>query len=169
MAKQASTLWKYLRRSLAADPGRFPGGSAWIEPLSLLAVERDRVAAQQQAQRDVTSRRPTMRAAARPHRRGYPKITWSGDVARRTGCSDRLPVQAGSACRIKALQACESKGKNNGFVLAAGAALTGPCRPVPGPRSAARQAPLRRTATPAHAGAFRRRLDRRQGGRRRPA
>jgi hypothetical protein len=42
MGKQASTMWKRLRRSLAACPARFAGGSAVSDPLGLLAVERER-------------------------------------------------------------------------------------------------------------------------------
>ena len=50
MAKRASSLRRSLRRSVAAaDPGRFAGGSAVIEPLGLLAVERERLAAQQRS------------------------------------------------------------------------------------------------------------------------
>jgi hypothetical protein len=30
MAKHASILWTRLRRVLAAAPGRFPGGPAWV-------------------------------------------------------------------------------------------------------------------------------------------
>lgn len=45
MDKQPSGLWEHLRRSLAADPGRFAGGSAVSDPLGLLAVEQERVAA----------------------------------------------------------------------------------------------------------------------------
>jgi hypothetical protein len=42
MVKQASIQWKRLRRYLAADPGRFAGGSAVSGPLGLLAIERER-------------------------------------------------------------------------------------------------------------------------------
>ena len=45
MVKQASTVRKRLRRFLTADPGRFAGGSAVSDPLGLLAVERERLAA----------------------------------------------------------------------------------------------------------------------------
>jgi len=44
MITGASSLWKRLRRFLVADPGRFAGGSAWIDPIGLLAVERERLA-----------------------------------------------------------------------------------------------------------------------------
>jgi hypothetical protein len=44
MIKQASNLRKHLRRFLTADPGRFAGGSALSGPLSLLAVEQERLA-----------------------------------------------------------------------------------------------------------------------------
>lgn len=47
MAQQASNLWKRLGRSLAANPRRFTGGSAWIEPFDLLAIDRERAAALQ--------------------------------------------------------------------------------------------------------------------------
>lgn len=52
MAEQASSLWKRMRRSLAANPGRFAGGSAVSDPLGLLAVERERLAALQWPQHD---------------------------------------------------------------------------------------------------------------------
>ena len=45
MVKQASLQRKRLLRYLSADPGRFAGGSAVSEPLGLLAVERERLAA----------------------------------------------------------------------------------------------------------------------------
>ena len=45
MVKQASNVRKRLRRFLTSDPGRFAGGSAVSDPLGLLAVERERLAA----------------------------------------------------------------------------------------------------------------------------
>jgi hypothetical protein len=45
MVKRASQVRKQLGRFLAADPGRFAGGSALSDPLGLLAVERERLAA----------------------------------------------------------------------------------------------------------------------------
>ena len=45
MVKQASNVRQRLRRFLTADPGRFAGGSAVSDPLGLLAVERERLAA----------------------------------------------------------------------------------------------------------------------------
>ena len=45
MVKQASNVRKRLRRFLTDDPGRFAGGSAVSDPLGLLAVERERLAA----------------------------------------------------------------------------------------------------------------------------
>jgi hypothetical protein len=45
MVKQASLQWNRLRRYLIADPGRFAGGSAVSDPLGLLAIERERLAA----------------------------------------------------------------------------------------------------------------------------
>jgi hypothetical protein len=45
MVKQASLQWNRLRRYLTADPGRFAGGSAVSDPLGLLAIERERLAA----------------------------------------------------------------------------------------------------------------------------
>jgi len=45
MVKQASNVRKRLGRFLTADPGRFAGGSALSDPLGLLAVERERLAA----------------------------------------------------------------------------------------------------------------------------
>ncbi len=52
MSMQASSIWKRLRRSLTADPGRFAGGSAVSGPLGLLAVEQEHAAALQWSQRD---------------------------------------------------------------------------------------------------------------------
>lgn len=45
MIKQASIVRKQLRRFLTADPERFAGGSAVSDPLGLLSVERERLAA----------------------------------------------------------------------------------------------------------------------------
>ena len=45
MTKLANVLWRHLRRSLTADPGRFAGGSAVNDPLSVLAIEQERMAA----------------------------------------------------------------------------------------------------------------------------
>ena len=45
MIKQASNVRKRLRKFLTADPGRFADGSAASDPLGLLAVERERLAA----------------------------------------------------------------------------------------------------------------------------
>jgi hypothetical protein len=45
MVKRASQVRKQLGRFLAADPGRFAGGSALSDPLGLLAIERERLAA----------------------------------------------------------------------------------------------------------------------------
>jgi hypothetical protein len=58
MAKHSISLWKRLRRSLAADPGRWAGGTAVIEPLGLLAVERERLAALQRSQHDASPPAP---------------------------------------------------------------------------------------------------------------
>jgi hypothetical protein len=55
MVKHASLPWKRLRRYVTADPARFAGGSAVSEPLGLLAVERERLAAAAAAAR----RRPS--------------------------------------------------------------------------------------------------------------
>jgi hypothetical protein len=41
MVKHLRILWKRLSRVLAADPGRFAGGSAVDDPLGLLAVEQE--------------------------------------------------------------------------------------------------------------------------------
>ena len=43
MAKPASTLWRRLRRSLTAGPGRFAGGSAANDLISLLTAENERL------------------------------------------------------------------------------------------------------------------------------
>jgi hypothetical protein len=53
MSKQASMLFQRLRRALTDDPGRFAGGSAVSDPLGLLAVEQEQLAAQQRARHDV--------------------------------------------------------------------------------------------------------------------
>ena len=52
MTQQASNLWKRLRGFLTADLGRFADGSAVSDPLGLLAVERERVAALRPRQPD---------------------------------------------------------------------------------------------------------------------
>lgn len=52
MTQQASNLWKRLRGFLTADLGRFAGGSAVSDPVGLLAVERERVAALRPRQPD---------------------------------------------------------------------------------------------------------------------
>jgi len=44
MTKLANVLWRHLRRSLTADPGRYAGGSAVYDPLTVLAVEQERLA-----------------------------------------------------------------------------------------------------------------------------
>jgi hypothetical protein len=49
MATRAKRLWKRLRRSRAANLGRFAGGSAVTWPLGLLAVEQERLEARQRA------------------------------------------------------------------------------------------------------------------------
>src|SRR5229473_559603 len=47
MVSQASIQFKRLSRYIAADPARFAGGSAVSDPLGLLAVEREQLAARQ--------------------------------------------------------------------------------------------------------------------------
>jgi hypothetical protein len=44
MVKQLTGLWRRLSRLLAADPGRFAGGSAAAAPLGLLAAEEEELA-----------------------------------------------------------------------------------------------------------------------------
>jgi hypothetical protein len=55
MVTPAILPWKRLRHYLARDPGRFAGGSAVSDPLGLLAIERERLA----APRVATRRRPS--------------------------------------------------------------------------------------------------------------
>jgi nickel/cobalt transporter (NiCoT) family protein len=57
MERHPSGLWERLRRSMAADPGRFAGGSAVSDPLGLLAVEQERVGALQPRRYDASSRK----------------------------------------------------------------------------------------------------------------
>jgi hypothetical protein len=52
LIKHASNALKHLRRFLTADPGRFAGGSALSDPLGLLAVEGERLAALRSPQHD---------------------------------------------------------------------------------------------------------------------
>lgn len=61
VVKRASQVRKHLGRFLTADPGRFAGGSALSDPLGLLAVERERLAALRSPQHDGT---PAAAAAA---------------------------------------------------------------------------------------------------------
>jgi hypothetical protein len=48
MVKQLRILWK----RVAADPGRFAGGSAVDDPLGLLAIEQEELARLQRSRRD---------------------------------------------------------------------------------------------------------------------
>jgi hypothetical protein len=41
MVKQTSSPWRRLRASIAAEPGRFAGGSAVVDPFGLLAVKSE--------------------------------------------------------------------------------------------------------------------------------
>jgi len=66
MIKQASNVRKHLRRFLTADPGRFAGGSAVSDPLGLLAVERERLAALRSPQHDGSPQPAAGRAAHYP-------------------------------------------------------------------------------------------------------
>jgi hypothetical protein len=73
MTQQASSLWKRLRGFLTSDLGRFAGGSAVSDPLGLLAVERERVAALRAAGRvsltgALRRRQPQARAPRTPAR-----------------------------------------------------------------------------------------------------
>jgi len=52
MTRHVSIQWKRLRRSLAAGPGRWVGGSAVSDLLGLLAVDQDRLAAPRSPQHD---------------------------------------------------------------------------------------------------------------------
>jgi hypothetical protein len=52
VVNRASQVRKQLGRFLTADPGRFAGGSALSDPLGLLAVERERLAALRSPQHD---------------------------------------------------------------------------------------------------------------------
>ena len=52
MVKQLRILWKGLSRALAADPGRFVGGSAVDDPLGLLAFEQEDLTRLQRSRRD---------------------------------------------------------------------------------------------------------------------
>jgi hypothetical protein len=53
MIKQLGTLGKRLSRALAANPGRFAGGSAVDGPFGLLAVEQENLIRLQRSRRDV--------------------------------------------------------------------------------------------------------------------
>ncbi len=54
VVKRASQVRKHLGRFLTADPGRFAGGSALSDPLGLLAIERERLAALRSPQHAVS-------------------------------------------------------------------------------------------------------------------
>ena len=81
MVKQAGNVRKHLLRFLTADPGRFAGGSAVSDPLGLLAVERERLAAMRSPQHDGS---PQAAATANQGTQPGP----SGDV---TGPMERDP------------------------------------------------------------------------------
>jgi len=80
MIKQASNVRKHLRRFLTADPGRFASGSAVSDPLGLLAVERERLAALRSPQHDGS---PQTAATANQGTQPGP----SGDVTGPMDCS----------------------------------------------------------------------------------
>lgn len=82
MTKQASILWKGLRRSLAASPGRWAAGSALSDPFGLLAVERMGRAAPQRSPDDSGPGQGFPRARPAP---------LAGD----RGCQDRSPNSTG--------------------------------------------------------------------------
>jgi hypothetical protein len=52
MVKQLSIMWKRLSRALAANPGRFAGGSAVDAPLGLLAVKQEDLTRLKRSRRD---------------------------------------------------------------------------------------------------------------------
>jgi hypothetical protein len=54
VVRRASQVRKHLGRFLTADPGRFVGGSALSDPLGLLAIERERLAALRSPQHAVS-------------------------------------------------------------------------------------------------------------------
>ena len=80
MVKQVSNVRKHLRRFLAADPGRFAGGSAVSDPLGLLAVERERLA--------------VLRS---PQHNGSPQAAATADQG--TGSASAPPTGPGSSTR----------------------------------------------------------------------
>jgi len=86
MIKHASNVRKHLRRFLTADPGRFAGGSAVSDPLGLLAVERERLAALRSPQHDGS---PQAAATANQGTQPGP----SGDV---TGANRNCPGEPSS-------------------------------------------------------------------------
>jgi len=51
MLKQLRSLFKRVSRAVAADPGRFAGGSAVDGPLGQLAVEREELTQRQRSRR----------------------------------------------------------------------------------------------------------------------
>ena len=64
MTKQASNVRKRLARFLTADPGRLAGGSAVSDPLGLLAVEQERLAALRSSSMTAVLSRPQPRTRA---------------------------------------------------------------------------------------------------------
>jgi hypothetical protein len=54
MATNANCRWNRLRRSLAANLGRFAGGTAVTDLLGLLAVEQERLATRRRAAGDAS-------------------------------------------------------------------------------------------------------------------
>jgi len=90
MTRQARNARKVLRSFLTANPGRFAGGSAVSDPLGLLAVERERLAALRSPQRSDGVAGSSMSMAALRRCR-WPRTL----VVRKPGAMRRSPGRRG--------------------------------------------------------------------------
>ena len=89
MVKQASNVRKRLRRFLADDPGRFAGGSAVSDPLGLLAVERERLAALRSPQYDASPQAAETVNQGTPPGRSGDVTSLTSSTGSSTTCRDR--------------------------------------------------------------------------------
>ena len=89
MVKQASSVWKRLSIFLTADPGQFAGGSAVSDPLGLLAVERERLAALRSPQYDASPQAAETVNQGTPPGRSGDVTSLTSSTGSSTTCRDR--------------------------------------------------------------------------------